>query len=336
MRSFLYPVFPRRFTRAFCVAVFWALAAACGLSAPSDPAPTNLLPEKPFESAPAGEGEREELAPGNYNLAMDFVGVERTYILHIPSGYDPLQPAPLVLAFHGIGLDADEMIRISHLNEEADRSGFIVAYPDGSGEKKSWNGGHCCGEAAREQVDDVGFTSALIDEISTLAALDANRVYATGFSNGAIFVYRLACELPDRIAAFGPVAATPFRDDQEACHPPRPAPLIHFHGTADRLNPYDGGTMASGLEVVSVNEAMAFWAENNACSGPPSETRSGSILHRVYGDCAPGSDFELYRIEGGEHAWPGGEAVAAAVGEPNMEISSSSLMWAFFAAHPMP
>jgi polyhydroxybutyrate depolymerase len=335
MRSFLKPVLSRRFTYA-CAAVLWALAAACGLSAPSDPVPAVLPPGEPIEAAPAGEAEREQWAPGNHYLSMGFDGEERIYILHIPTGYDPLQPAPLVLAFHGIGLDAGEMARISGLNAEADRSGFIAAYPDGTGNKKSWNGGRCCGEAAREQVDDVSFTSALIDEISRLVAVDANRVYATGFSNGAIFVYRLGCELADRIAAIGPVSATQFLDDQRACSPSRPIPVIHFHGTADRLNPYDGGTMASGLEVVSVEEAAAFWAQNNACSGPPSETRSGSIQHRVYSGCASGSDVELYIIEGGEHAWPGGEAVSAAVGQPNMEISASSLMWAFFAAHPMP
>ncbi len=320
--------------RVLLLITLLVITVSCGLPAPADPAPINPPAEQPEAAAPAAGS--QSLSPDDYSLSMVYAGEDRTYLLHIPAAYDPSKPTALVLAFHGIGLNAAEMVRISKLNDQADASGFIAAYPDGTGKKKSWNGGRCCGEAARENVDDVGFTRALIVEISGLANIDPHRIYATGFSNGAIFTYRLACELPDRIAAIGPVSATQFLDDQRACSPSRPIPIIHFHGTADRLNPYDGGTMASGEEVVPVEEAAAFWVQNNACSGLPSETRSGSILHRVYGGCAPGSDVELYIIEGGEHAWPGGEAVSAAVGQPNTEISASSLMWAFFAAHPIP
>jgi polyhydroxybutyrate depolymerase len=48
------------------------------------------------------------------------------------------------------------------------------------------------------------------------------------------------------------------------------------------------------------------------------------------------ASIELYTVNGGEHAWPGGEAVSVQVGEPTMEISATPLMWEFFAAHPLP
>jgi polyhydroxybutyrate depolymerase len=167
---------------------------------------------------------------------MVFDGIERTYILHIPTGCDAAHPTPLVLAFHGLTLNAEDMIRISGLSEQADTSGFIVAYPNGTGENSSWNAGRCCGEAAKNRVDDVGFVRALIDELAAMTNIDLHRVYATGFSNGAIFVYSLACKLSDRIAAIGPVSATQILDDQQDCHSSRSVPVIHFHGTADRLN----------------------------------------------------------------------------------------------------
>ena len=290
----------------------------------------------PAQQATAPVGQTETLKPGDTTRALVYARIERKYVLHIPAGYDATRPTPLVLAFHGIGLNAEEMIRISGLNEQADTSGFIVVYPNGTGESKSWNGGHCCGEAAKNNVDDVGFVRALIDDLAALVKLDRARVYATGFSNGAIMVYRLACELSDRIAVIGPVAATQILDDQEACHPARSVPVIHFHGTADRLNPYDGGTTAAGFKYVSVKDAIGFWVEKNACPAPLQRKESGTIQHDVYAPCASKSAIELYSIIGGEHAWPGGEAVDPRIGKPTMEIYATPLMWEFFAAHPMP
>ncbi len=290
----------------------------------------------PPQQSPAPVDQTESPAPGDTAHSLVYDGIERTYVLHIPASYDATRPTPLVLAFHGIALDAEEMIRISGLSEQADTSGFIVAYPNGTGGNKSWNGGHCCGEAAKNNVDDVGFTRALIDELTASLNIDPQRVYATGFSNGAIMVYRLACELSDRIAAIGPVSATQILDDQQACHPARSVPIIHFHGTADRLNPYDGGTTSAGFEYVPVQDAIGFWAGQNTCPTQPQSATSGNIQHDVYAPCAEGTAVELYTVLDGEHAWPGGEAVSPQVGEPTMEISATPLMWEFFAAHPMP
>jgi polyhydroxybutyrate depolymerase len=262
--------------------------------------------------------------------------MERTYILHVPPGYDGSQPVALVLAFHGLALDANEMIRISGLSPFADTAGFIVAYPNGSGQKKSWSSGHCCGEAALRNVDDVAFVRSLIADISSLANIDPRRIYATGFSNGAIFTYYLACEMADQIAAFAPLSATQVVSDQAACQPSRPVPLLHFHGTADRLNPYNGGTTSAGTEFTSVEQAIAFWVTFDGCPASPVRSTSGSIVHDLYSPCSAGSVVELYTITGGEHAWPGGEAVSAQVGEPNMEISANEIMWEFFQQHPLP
>ena len=277
-----------------------------------------------------------ELGPGDHALTMFYDGLERSYVVHIPPGLDPSQPVPMVLAFHGLGLNASEMNRISGLSGESDSSGFIVIYPEGTGETKSWNGGHCCGTAARDRVDDAGFVRALIGELSTTLPVDKKQIHATGFSNGAIFTYRLACELSDLIASFGPVSATPAEDDLQTCAPPRAVPLMHFHGTADDPNPYDGGQAPGGYYFVPVSTAIQFWTGFNGCPTPPQTNESGSIRHDTYAPCKDGSDVELYTISGGKHAWPGGEAVNQKMGEPNMEISATALLWDFFRSHPMP
>ncbi len=306
----------------FCISLIILTMLSCGSLATTQTPPPVILPQI--------------IEPGNTTRSLVFDGMERTYILHIPPGYDASEPVPLVLAFHGITLDANEMIRISGFNVQSDTSGFIVAYPNASGEQKSWNGGHCCGEAAINNVDDVGFVRALIAELSTFLAIDSKRIYATGFSNGAIMVYRLACEMSDQIAAIGPVSATQALEDIENCRPARPMPVIHFHGTDDDPNPYNGGVTPGGVQFISVAEAIQFWVEFNGCPLEPQRNESESIIHDLYVPCQDGSSVELFTIMKGKHAWPGGEAVNLRMGEPTMEISATALIWEFFLAHPMP
>ncbi|MFZ5820145.1 MAG: alpha/beta hydrolase family esterase [Chloroflexota bacterium] len=309
------------------ISLFWGTLflamLACGKTPAAQPP---SLPEPASASLPVGDSEHR----------LAYAGVERSYVLHIPPGYDPSQPAALVLAFHGITLDAYEMIRISGFNAQSDAAGFIVAYPNAAGEQRSWNGGHCCGEAARDNVDDLGFVRAVIADISASLDIDPKRIYATGFSNGAILAYRLACEMADQIAAIAPVSATQALEDQQACQPSRPVPVIHFHGTDDEPNPYDGGVTPGGVQFIPVTDAIRFWVDLDGCPVEPQREDAGSIVHDVYAPCQAGSSVELYTITGGEHAWPGGEAVSQRMGEPNMEISATALIWEFFLAHPMP
>ncbi len=281
-----------------CLILLLLLGLACGQSARPVPAPPELqapenLPVEPahtptnpppeptsLQSSPPQSA--SELAPGDFNRTIDFGSKARSYLLHIPPGYDPAKPAALVLVYHGISLDAEEMVRITGFSQQSDESGFLVVYPNGTGARQSWNGGMCCGEAAQKKTDDVGFTRALIDQLSAELNVDQKRVYATGFSNGAFMAYRLACDLADRIAAIAPVGAAP---GVQSCDPARPVPLIHFHGDHDRLNPYEGVVTSSGLEFIGVEQGIADWVELNGCSTIPEETTEGYVVHRVYGSC---------------------------------------------------
>lgn len=331
-----------------CIAVLCLPSlSACGRAAQvSTPAPGQAQPspnqvpplttDAPVLIATAPSVAESVLPAGDTTQSITYAGIERSYILHVPPGIDAVQKIPLVLAFHGIGLDANEMMRISGLNAQADVSGFVVAYPNGTGENKSWNGGHCCGEAAKNNVDDIGFVRALVEDLSTSYNLDSKRIYVTGFSNGAIFAYRIACELADLVAAVAPLSATQILEDMQACQPARALPLIHFHGTADQPNPYDGGETLAGYQFIPVSTAIQFWVEKNGCPTQPQTSQMGSIRHDLYSPCSAGADVELYTIVDGMHAWPGGEAVNQKMGEPTDEISASALIWEFFVSHPMP
>lgn len=144
------------------------------------------------------------------------------------------------------------------LNNEARARRFVIAYPDGFG--KSWNaGGVCCGEANSQRVDDVAFIRAPMDRLNKMYPIDSARVFVTGFSNGAMMAYRLACELSDRVAAIVSVSGTLRIED---CHPARPVSIWEMHGTADSIVPYEGDPSSLSTASVVQRWVNAGWLQH--------------------------------------------------------------------------
>jgi polyhydroxybutyrate depolymerase len=208
------------------------------------------------------------LPPGTHTCSLEVDKRPRSYLVHVPPQYDPKRPTPVVLAFHGGGSSAEQMVTFCGLNETADKHGFVVVYPSGSGRLKNaltWNGGNCCGYAVAQEIDDVAFTRALLDDLAKVVNVDPKRVYATGMSNGAIMGYRLASEPSDRIAAVAPVAG-PM--GTATCRPRRPVSVIHFHGTTDQFAPCQGGRGTKSLsqtDFYSVDHSIQAWVKANGC-----------------------------------------------------------------------
>src|SRR3954454_3613204 len=178
------------------------------------------------------------LGPGDHTRTLMMGEQKRTYLVYVPKGYDPKKPAPVVLALHGAAMNGSMMVWFSGLNKKSDEAGFIVVYPSGTGTGSflAWNTGGSKGKMAEGRADDVAFIGKLLDDLGTVVKVDEKRVYACGMSNGGMMCYRLAAELSDRIAAVAPVAGTIAIDESK---PKRPVPVIHFHGTEDRLVPFE-------------------------------------------------------------------------------------------------
>lgn len=274
-----------------------------------------------------------------YSLTHD--GIERTYILHVPSSYEGQQPVALVLDFHGGGGNANTQMKTSKFSDLADQQGFIVAYPNGTGRHDdkllTWNGGTCCAYAVTNQIDDVGFVRALVKDVESKYKIDAKRIYATGLSNGGIFSYRLACDASDLFAAVAPVSGTL---NYVRCSPVQPVSVIHFHGTDDSHIGYNGGAGPDSLVDVpfaSVKESIDFWLNADRCEKTPQTESFDDIQHDTYSNCANGTAVELYTIVGGRHAWPGSDGPAWPGGDtPTQTISATTLIWEFFVKHPKP
>jgi len=260
---------------------------------------------------------------------LDFGGQQRRVDVHLPPGYDPTVPAPLVLNFHGYTSDGAQEALLSEMNAKADAAGFIVLYPYGTGVPLSWDAGACCGQAVQNQIDDIGFVRAVVAGADDKLCVDDARVYATGMSNGGFLSHRIGCELADRFAAIAPVAGV---NGMASCSPSRPMPVMHFHGTADPLVPYDGST---SLGFISVPDSFAAWGARDQCSGEPVETyRNGDSHCATYQQCAGGAEVTLCTIDGGGHTWPGGLPVPS-LGATTTDLDATDAMWAFFQKHTL-
>ncbi|MBI1256867.1 MAG: hypothetical protein GC204_05310 [Chloroflexi bacterium] len=265
---------------------------------------------------------------------------ERDYLLYLPMNYNREQPIPLVLVLHGGGGTAHHMIKLtqSMFNTLADEHNFMVVYPNGFG--RQWNDGRF--ETRGRNMDDVGFIRELIDSLATAYAVDLEHVFVTGISNGGHMAYRLACDMPDRIAGIAPVAALMPGNLEQACRPARPMPVLIIAGTDDPLVPYRGGAVQVGTQqrgtVASADTTLRFWAKINGCTGEPLVTdledrdpRDGThIRETLYSSCdAP---TVLYSIVGGGHTWPGGKQYLdeRMIGKTSREFDASEMIWGFF------
>ena len=287
----------------------------------------------------------EPLGPGDHTRTVQVGDLERSYLVHIPPKYDPKVPTPVVLILHGAGTNAQIMVPFCAMSKKSDEAGFIAVYPNGTGAAGiflTWNVGGLHGKMAEGKADDVKFVGSLLDDLGTMVNVDPKRVYATGISNGGMMCYRLAAELSDRIAAIAPVAGTMAIAEAK---PNRPVPVMHFHGTADRIVPFAGpgnGT-PKFLSFKSVEETVKIWVKINGCKEEPLVEKlddkaedGATVTKKTYSPKEDGAEVILVEIEGGGHTWPGVEPPLRFIGKSTKDISANDMIWEFFQKYRLP
>jgi polyhydroxybutyrate depolymerase len=289
-----------------------------------------------------------KLTAGDHTRTLWVGDLDRRYRIYIPAKYDASKPTPVVLVYHGGGGNPEGMIKLCGMNAKSDQAGFIVVYPFGTGRFEdsllTFNGGECCGYAMQNNVDDVGFTRALLDDLEGIVNVDKDRVFATGLSNGGIMSHYLASELSDRIAAIAPVGGPLM---METPRNKRPVPVMHFHGTKDEFAPFKGGYGKGFLgrngitSFRSVDHTTQSWVEANGCVPVakmitlPDKAKDGmSVKQHTWSGGKDGSEVVLIEIVGGGHTWPGQTPILSRLGESTKDISANDLMWDFFQRHP--
>ena len=270
--------------------------------------------------------------------------------MHVPPGYDPAQPHPLVVVLHGLASNGEMIQEVTGWDDVADSEGLIVVYPDGMLYSLRWNANSNMNLAS----DDVQFFRDLVAEISTLASVDPERIYVNGFSNGATMSAVIGCRAADVVAAIGLVDPGILTGETLAgCSPARPVPGIEFVGTGDvgtasrgELDrPHQEFTPLLGwlLRVDANYKALPLhawgehWAALNGCEPVTEQVRMmDSVRTTRYTNCQQDGDVVVYVLEGMGHQWPGGDPFPPwLMGAPNDEVKTTEEMWAFFEAHPL-
>lgn len=265
-------------------------------------------------------------------------GLERSYLTVLPPGYDAAQPAPLVIVLHGATMDGVSMMLVSEFNESAAAAGHILVYPNGIGGR--WNSS-AEPDPENNIPDDVGFVNALIDEMAANYAIDLNRVYVTGYSNGGRMAYKLGCQMADRVAAVAVWAATPrFQTAQECVDlNPAPVPYLIIWGTRDSAFPWQGyAVIEEGVldGAFSASQMMSFLPDLNGCERPSqtdivaAEDSPVNVIRDSFTTCQNGVEVTLYALIDADHSWPVRPVVLLENGEPGTLREAA---WEFFGRH---
>ena len=264
--------------------------------------------------------------------------------------YRPAKPAaspPLVFVLHGSMGDGRMARRGTYYEFDrlADRHGFLAVYPDGY--EQHWN--DCRAKAPYaanlKNIDDVAFFGAMVDFFVAEQHANADRVYATGISNGGQLAYRLALEAPDRVAAVAPVAASLPDDANFDCtRSGKPVAILVINGTDDPMNPYEGGEVALyGIwghrgTVLSTDATIDYFAKLAGHQGAPHVVEYPDVARhdgsraelRVWND-GPGPEVVLLSVQGGGHTFPHPfHRYPRFIGRTNADLDAAAEIWRFF------
>lgn len=281
-----------------------------------------------------------KISSGRYTFSLTVNNLNRYYILHVPKNYDEKKATPLIIFMHGGGGNMfyksnDQKFNIISKSEEA---GFIALIPNGystnaSGKTAFWNAGHCCSDSRDHKVDDVAFIRAVINDAKTKVAVDNERIFASGMSNGAMMAYRLACEMSDVIKGIAAVAGT---DNTIECKPERGVSILHIHAKNDDHVQFNGG-IGPGTPVdksrvtdyVSVPKTIEKWIGLNHCSPKPTRVleQAGAYCD-LYQGCKDHSRVKLCVTKTGGHSWPGGKKRGKYT---TSSLSAVDTLWEFFS-----
>jgi polyhydroxybutyrate depolymerase len=268
--------------------------------------------------------------------------LDRSYQAYLPSNYTEDQEWPLLLVLHGAGGTGNGIMEFTGFNAIAEREGFIALYPDGLANDWDFGFGRST-EAGIITIDDIGFLTDLVDMISQDYNVDLERVFVTGFSNGAQMAYLLACKTPERFNGIAGVAAPLSVALTQPCSEV-PISTLFINGTADPILSWEALYDGNQRITYSSVETTLFWAQHNGCDTAHPHlseilnldtTDESTILSVSYGGCLDGTRVKIYGIEGGGHTWPGHPLEAAfELGPTNMDIDASEIIWSFFESLP--
>lgn len=304
------------------------------------------------ENSPAGQGGTERRHVGqrfrcgrNRHYVTTSDG-RRLYLVHVPKSYDPRRRHPVVVVLHGGGASARFAYRVHGWIALAEREQSLVVFPDGSLEDpqrpaslrdnlRLWNDGSWRSGVAQRNVDDIGFLTTVLDQLEAEYAVDPDRIFVSGFSNGGSMTYRVGVELSHRVAAIAPVAGHLCLADPQ---PRRAVSLLYIVGLRDPIVPFAGGAIITPWgqrrEKPPVMNSINTWIRLVGAAPEPQVTRQQDGIHwQRFGPGDAGREVQLYTIEGQGHEWPGAErTLPESISGPQTDhLDATRVIWEFFS-----
>jgi len=275
---------------------------------------------------------------GHYVENITSGGVQREFIVDVPTAYDGKTPMPVVVVLHGYTTTDALAERYTRMAEEGEKDSFIAVFPQGLGKTGylGWNVGWL--DPTGKGADEVKFVSDALDYVEKAVKIDTDREYVCGHSNGAFLAELVGSQLGNRVAGIAAVAGTPGTAKKQI--PPAVAPVnvLLIHGMADSMVAYGSDSKALVMGI-GAKEAAKWWAGQDGCGPVPETTTSsdGNVITDLYSAGKGDTAVELVSIKNGTHTWPGGWG-RDSNGQPQQEtttgVDAASLIWSFFKAHP--
>lgn len=281
--------------------------------------------------------------------SLEHEGGARTYHLVVPPNLGAGAKVPLVIVLHGAGGNGRHALATYRWGERAPADGFIAVAPDALPPKRDapprfadnppyWNDLSGRGNLAHQQIDDVGFISALLDQLLAAYPIDADRVFVTGFSSGASMAHLLGMKLSPRLAAIAPVAGRAWAD----VAPVAPLPVLMIFGEQDPLQPFAGGhgktPWGDGPLMPPVVEIGAKWARLMGCATTSVTDRLAPLVAReTWRGCRGRGEVTFLAIAEQGHHWSQGHEdrlPSPIAGPATAALNTTQVIWEFFLAHP--
>jgi len=252
---------------------------------------------------------------------------QRSARIDIPAAATAGAPAPVLVSLHPFSTTGGAWESYSGLAAAAFDRGYVVITPSGSQPGPRWNvpGG------LENNVDDIGYLSALLDAVEDGACVDRNREFAAGFSAGGAMSQALSCTLPWRMAA---VAASGGANLTDPCPDSPATDVMVLHGSADRIAPTSGSDVIFATPLgVHIDDVVATNAARAGCATvASSEQLFNDVVVYRYPDCAEGRRVEYWRLRGAGHTWAGTapSLLEVVTGPTNRSISANDTVLDFF------
>jgi polyhydroxybutyrate depolymerase len=283
-------------------------------------------------------GQRVRVKSNAISKTINVNGIERSFRVFVPTNLPKDTKLSLVFVFHGGKSDAINMENYSKFSDIAEREKFIAVYPEGI--NKNWNDGR-----EISQTDDLAFVKAMLDSFIKEYNIDEKRIFSTGISNGGFFSNYIAAHLSDKFAAIAPVVGGIAEPFAPKFNPKEPISVFVIQGTADPINPYNGGEVAGNRgRTISTEKTIELWKKHNQTESvsinstlPDTDKSDGCTVETyLWKNGKNGTEVKFFKEIGGGHSMAGKQQYLPKliIGNVCKDYDAAEAIWDFFKTHP--